>query len=239
MIELMRERWSDLILVALLVIAGGVLVAKGVSLLESFWYAPSGQNTSVQKRSPLDNLSVIERGKLVFQSAGCTSCHLARLEPGGPLVGFPVGPSLSNVGMRRDERWLREHYIDPHKLVPGSKMNSFAYLPTEELDALVAYIKTFTPQREPAEEPNIVIAERFTQEQVERGKALFTSERVRGLSHDREERWTHRAQSDKSGRARAHRRLAIAASQRPALGLCHRADGRDSLADAALWASLR
>jgi cbb3-type cytochrome oxidase cytochrome c subunit len=176
MIELMRERWSDLILIVLLVIAGGVLVAKGVSLLESFWYAPSGQNTSVQKRSPLDNLSVIERGKLVFQSAGCTSCHLARLEPGGPLVGFPVGPSLSNVGMRRDERWLREHYIDPHKLVPGSKMNSFAYLPTEELDALVAYIKTFTPQCEPAEEPNIVIAERFTQEQVERGKALFTSQ---------------------------------------------------------------
>jgi hypothetical protein len=62
-IKQMRERWNDLILIVFLVIAGGVFVAKGVSLLESFWYAPSGQNTSVQKRSPLDDLSVIERGK--------------------------------------------------------------------------------------------------------------------------------------------------------------------------------
>ena len=56
-------------------------------------------------------------------------------------------------------------------------MNSFAYLPPEELDALVAYMKTFNAQREPAdEEPNIVIPERFTQDQVERGKTLFTSQ---------------------------------------------------------------
>jgi cbb3-type cytochrome oxidase cytochrome c subunit len=167
-----RKRWNDLILALFLLIGLGVFATAGIALVESFWYTP----TTVEKApaaSPLAQLDLLERGKLVFQSAGCTSCHLARLEPGGPLVGFPVGPSLSNVGMRRDERWLREHYIDPQKLIPGSKMNSFAYLSPDELDALVAYVKTFTPQREPAEEPHSVIPERFTQVQVERGQALF------------------------------------------------------------------
>ena len=172
-----RERWNDLILVIFLLVGLGVFAAKGVALLEGFWYTPSAASTEKEHAaSPLARLDPVERGKLVFQSGGCTSCHLARLEPGGPLVGFPVGPSLSNVGMRRDERWLREHYIDPHKLIPGSKMNSYAYLPREELDALVAYVKTFTPAHEPSEEPTLLIPERFTQEQVERGKALFTSQ---------------------------------------------------------------
>ncbi len=170
-----RERWNNLILAFFLLIGLGVFAAKGIALLESFWYTPETIEHA-QAASPLAQLDLLERGKLVFQSAGCTSCHLARVEPGGPLVGFPVGPSLSNVGMRRDEQWLREHYINPHKLVPGSKMNSFAYLAPDELDALVAYIKTFTPQREPTEEPTLVIPERFTREQVERGKALFTSQ---------------------------------------------------------------
>lgn len=171
-----RERWNDLILAAFLVIGLGVLAVKGIALLESFWYAPAASAQREQMASPLAQLDLLERGKLVFQSAGCTSCHLARLEPAGPLVGFPVGPSLSNVGMRRDEKWLREHYINPQKLVPGSMMNSFAYLSSDELDALVAYIKTFTPQREPTEEPNLVVPERFTQAQVEQGKALFISQ---------------------------------------------------------------
>lgn len=170
-----RERWSNLILMLFLVIGLGVFAVKGIALLESFWYTPETIEHA-QAVSPLAQLDLLERGKLVFQSAGCTSCHLARLEPGGPLVGFPVGPGLSNAGMHRDEQWLRDHYIDPQRLVPGSKMNSFAYLPSDELDALVAYMKTFTPQREPAEEPNLVIPERFTKDQVERGKALFTSQ---------------------------------------------------------------
>ena len=171
-----RERWNNLILLLFLLVGLGVFAAKGIALLESFWYTPVASAEKEHIASPLTKLDLLERGKLVFQSAGCTSCHVARVEPGGPLVGFPVGPSLSNSGMRRDERWLREHYIDPQKLVPGSKMNSFAYLSPDELDALVAYVKTFTPQREPAEEPNIVIPERFTQAQVERGKELFASQ---------------------------------------------------------------
>lgn len=169
------ERWNNVILVLLLVVGLGVFIAKGIALLESFWYTPTAQSVPAPQ-TPLAQLSVLERGKLVFQAAGCMSCHLARLEPGGPIAGFPVGPSLSNVGLRRDERWLREHYIDPQKLIPGSKMNSFAYLPSEELDALVAYMKTLTPQYEPAEEPTVMIPERFTTDQVERGRALFTSQ---------------------------------------------------------------
>lgn len=173
-----HERWNNLVLALFFLITVGVLAAKGISLLASFWYTPTAESAQRPTPvSPFGQLSIAERGKLVFQSAGCTACHIARLEPGGPLIGFPVGPSLSNAGVRRDETWLRDHYIDPQKLVPGSKMNSFAYLPPHELDALVAYMKTFNAQREPAdEEPNIVTPERFTQDQVERGKTLFTSQ---------------------------------------------------------------
>ncbi len=176
-----RERWYNFFLVVFLLVGLGVFAFKTMALLQSFWYAPVASAQKQEPTSPLAQLNRVERGKLVFQAGGCTSCHLARLEPGGPLVGFPVGPSLSNVGMRRDDKWLREHYIDPQKLVPGSKMNSFAYLPSDELDALVAYVKqTFTPQHDPVEEPTLVIPERFTPEQVERGKALFTSQGCMG-----------------------------------------------------------
>ncbi|MDW8140760.1 MAG: cytochrome c [Candidatus Bipolaricaulota bacterium] len=173
-----RERWGNFVLALCVLMVLGSLAAKGLALLESFSYSESAGAAAPHKPdSPLGKLTLLERGKLVFQGAGCLSCHMARLEPGGPKVGFPVGPSLSNAGMRRDERWLREHYIDPHKLVPGSMMNSFAYLAPEELDALVAYVKSFNLQYEPKNETvNLVIPERFSQEQVERGKALFSSQ---------------------------------------------------------------
>lgn len=172
-----RKRWGDALLALFVLITLGALAIKGLELLGSFSYSESASAAVPHKPdSPLGKLTPLERGKLVFQGAGCLSCHLAHLEPGGPLVGFPVGPSLSNAGMRRDERWLREHYIDPHKLVPGSMMNSFAYLAPEELDALVAYVKSFNLQHEPKEEVKLIIPERFTKEQVERGKALFSSQ---------------------------------------------------------------
>jgi mono/diheme cytochrome c family protein len=170
-----RERWGNFVLALFVLITLGALAAQGLALWESFSY-PEPAREPHKPDSPLGKLTPIERGELVFQGAGCLSCHMARLEPGSPKVGFPVGPSLSNAGVRRDEKWLREHYIDPHKLVPGSMMNSFSYLSSEELDALVAYVKIFNLQFEPKEEVKLVIPERFTQEQVERGKALFTSQ---------------------------------------------------------------
>lgn len=177
-----RERWGNFVLALCVVATLAALASKGLALLESFSYTPETASAPTHSKlsSPLQDLSPVERGQLVFQGAGCLSCHFARSSPGGPEVGFPVGPSLSNAGVRRDEKWLREHYIDPHKLVPGTGMNSFAYLSKEELDALVAYVKTFNAQHEPKEEPNIVITERFTKEQVERGKALFASQGCAG-----------------------------------------------------------
>ncbi len=175
-----HERWGNLVLMLFVLATVGALAAKGLALWESFAYQPESASATAPHKhkpdSPLEKLTPVERGKLVFQGAGCLSCHAARLEPGSPQIGFPVGPSLSNAGVRRDERWLREHYIDPHKLVPGSMMNSFAYLSKEEMDALVAYVKTFNLGHEPKEEAKLVIPARFTKEQVERGQALFSSQ---------------------------------------------------------------
>ncbi len=99
------------------------------------------------------NLSVLpsaaERGRQVYVSEGCIHCHSQYVRPGsadelfwGPppdmksvLQGEPVlignrrqGPDLTNVGARRSEAWLREHFMDPRALVPGSPMPSYAHL---------------------------------------------------------------------------------------------------------------
>lgn len=91
----------------------------------------------------------IARGRQVYVSEGCIHCHSQYVRPGsrdeeiwGPvrspeevLKGQPVlignrrqGPDLSKVGARRSEAWLRQHFIDPHSLVPDSRMPSYAHL---------------------------------------------------------------------------------------------------------------
>lgn len=66
----------------------------------------------------------------------CKVCHsLAgvkgqKAELGGPLDG---------VGSKRDEAWLREYFKDPKSKIPNAKMPKLN-LPSEEWDALVAYL---------------------------------------------------------------------------------------------------
>lgn len=80
------------------------------------------------------------------------------------LGGSRVGPDLANVSTRRpDPKWHYEHFYNPQKVVPGSMMppykflfekrriagraapgalveNGFEIVPSEEADALVAYV---------------------------------------------------------------------------------------------------
>jgi cytochrome c oxidase cbb3-type subunit 2 len=114
-------------------------------------------------RSPPALSSAAERGRRVYVSEGCIHCHSQYVRPGsadeeiwGPprdvestLQGKPVlignrrqGPDLTNVGARRSEPWLREHFIDPRALVPGSPMPSYAHLFDDGRgEDLVRYLK--------------------------------------------------------------------------------------------------
>jgi cytochrome c oxidase cbb3-type subunit 2 len=107
--------------------------------------------------------SAADRGRHVYVSEGCIHCHSQYVRPDsadekiwGPprdmksvLQGEPVlignrrqGPDLTNVGARRSEAWLREHFIDPRALVPGSSMPSYAHLFDDKRGGdLVGYLK--------------------------------------------------------------------------------------------------
>ena len=97
-----------------------------------------------------------EQGETVFKK--CMPCHAigegAAVKVGPPLngiVGRKAGswPNYSyseankNSGITWDEATLREYLKDPRAKVPGTKM-SFAGLPKpEDVDNLIAYLKTF------------------------------------------------------------------------------------------------
>jgi cytochrome c oxidase cbb3-type subunit 2 len=107
--------------------------------------------------------SAEERGRRVYVSEGCIHCHSQYVRPGtldegiwGPvrgvedvLKGQPVlignrrqGPDLTNVGARRSEAWLKQHFIDPRAFAPDSPMPSYAHLFEDGRgDDLVRYLK--------------------------------------------------------------------------------------------------
>ncbi len=143
-----------------------------------FWTPEAEAEKPEQTREPSPPFAedLIERGKLVLEAQGCLACHNLDLQ-GGVLA-----PSLDNVGVRRNAQWLREKLIDPHGKLSGTLMPAYDYLSEEELEALVAFLGTLTPERPSPDntgEARIEIPTdeqgnpRFTPDQVERGKLLF------------------------------------------------------------------
>ena len=130
------------------------LVAAGVVLLAGL--------AAGMKSAPVKPTAE-ERGHQVYVSEGCIHCHSQYVRPGSPdeavwgpprdlkevVKGEPVlignrrqGPDLMNVGARRSETWLKQHFIDPQVLVPGSSMPSYAHLFKDGRgDDLVRYLK--------------------------------------------------------------------------------------------------
>ena len=55
-----------------------------------------------------------DRGKAVYDSKGCSSCHIIRGQ------GVSLGPDLSDVGARRSPAYLSEALMDPGASAPES-----------------------------------------------------------------------------------------------------------------------
>ncbi|HEX4285099.1 MAG TPA: cbb3-type cytochrome c oxidase subunit II [Terracidiphilus sp.] len=93
--------------------------------------------------------SAAERGRQVYISEGCISCHSQYVRPGTadelmwgptqtmrqvhaqkpPLIGNRrQGPDLAQVGLRRSPFWLKAHLIAPADLSARSIMPSYAFL---------------------------------------------------------------------------------------------------------------
>lgn len=109
-------------------------------------------------------LSSAERGRQVYISEGCISCHSQYVRPNTrdvlmwgpvetlddlrrerpPLIGNRrQGPDLANVGNRRSPLWLKAHFYSPPALSHASFMPSYAYLFHDQRGGdLVAYLES-------------------------------------------------------------------------------------------------
>ena len=76
----------------------------------------------------------IRLGGAVIDREDCRQCHQIYGD------GGRRGPALQHLLGKRDKAWLVEHFKDPKKLVPGSKMPKFAYLSGDELSAMSDYL---------------------------------------------------------------------------------------------------
>jgi len=91
-------------------------------------------------------------GERIFAELGCSTCHRSDTQGRGPsLQGIFGHPVLLQDGrtVTADENYIRESILDPgSKIVSGFKpvMPTFQGLVSEEqLNALVAYVKSLTP----------------------------------------------------------------------------------------------
>ncbi|MBI3661314.1 cytochrome c [Candidatus Acetothermia bacterium] len=172
-----------------LLIVLSILVTLGILGFEFMQFTNSFSKSSLQQtaglpnpRDPNEKLALIDRGRIVFQQSGCQACHIAKLTKDSPEAGGPIGPSFSNVGVRRkDTDWLTQQITAPQSVVPRTKMPSFAYLSKEQIETLIAYVGTMDQNYYPVTEPNLQIPKdanknpRYTQEMIDKGMNLFNS----------------------------------------------------------------
>jgi mono/diheme cytochrome c family protein len=89
-----------------------------------------------------------EEGRRLFQIRGCHTCHTIG-------KGTLIGPDLQGVSRRREEEWLRRWLADPATMIRatsdlqnwpqeyGGIIMPNQNLTTSEIQALIAYMKTF------------------------------------------------------------------------------------------------
>ena len=76
----------------------------------------------------------IRAGGAAIDREDCRQCHQVYGD------GGRKGPALAHLLGKRDKAWLVEHFKDPKKLVPDSKMPKYAYLADDELAAMADYL---------------------------------------------------------------------------------------------------
>jgi cbb3-type cytochrome c oxidase subunit II len=137
---------------------------REIVLAEVVLLAAFGLNRVLQPARQTSPSSQIERGRQVYISEGCISCHSQYVRPNTsdvlmwgpaeriqeirlqhpPLIGNRrQGPDLSQVGVRRSALWLKAHFYDPPEVSGASIMPTFAFLFRDQRgDDLVAYLES-------------------------------------------------------------------------------------------------
>ncbi|MCP5542744.1 MAG: cytochrome c [Akkermansiaceae bacterium] len=156
---------------AAFVLISGIVVAAVLWIRRGGWQAVvsvvavAAAAWATQREKPRSLVDVPDafHGREVYLSEGCIHCHSRYVRPGSPdeaiwgaatpldevtsetpvLIGNRrQGPDLANVGARRSEAWLREHFLHPRLLAPDSVMPSYAHLFRDNRgEDLVAYLR--------------------------------------------------------------------------------------------------
>ena len=84
-----------------------------------------------------ENASLINQGKSLFSSQGCTGCHMIDGKGGS------VGPNLTNIGSQGlSKDWLIVQIKDPKKHNPSSIMPSFSSISEQDINALTTFLES-------------------------------------------------------------------------------------------------
>lgn len=80
---------------------------------------------------------LIARGKSVYAAQRCATCHAIG---GAGNRRYP----LDGVGARLSDEQLRAWIVAPRTMDPAVKKRAYDKLPTADVDALVAYLRSLT-----------------------------------------------------------------------------------------------
>jgi len=136
--------------------------AREVSLLLLILTVGFVLNRALPSDGTGSSSSAVDRGRHVYISEGCISCHSQYVRPNSadtlmwgppetieqihqqkpPLIGNRrQGPDLAQVGSRRSPLWLKAHLIDPREISYRSIMPPYGFLFCDRRgDDLVAYL---------------------------------------------------------------------------------------------------
>jgi ubiquinol-cytochrome c reductase cytochrome b subunit len=98
---------------------------------------PNELSDSSQNQNQTNQVaSLIAEGKTLYNSQGCSGCHVIDGKGGS------VGPDLSDVGSKGlSKQWLMVQLKDPKKHDTTNVMPSYSSLSDQKLDALVTYLE--------------------------------------------------------------------------------------------------
>ncbi|HJT20833.1 MAG TPA: cytochrome c [Nitrospira sp.] len=85
------------------------------------------------KARPQTDQDPLSAGKQIYSEKGCALCHAIQGK------GGRAAADLSQVGGKRDRRWLKQFMAAPRAVMPQAKMPPFKGS-LDELDALVSYL---------------------------------------------------------------------------------------------------
>jgi len=74
-------------------------------------------------------------GAKLFTRKGCAACHMVN------GVGGKLGPPLNGLSSRRNEEWVRENFVHPQKMAPGTIMPAYPFSEAE-MKNMIGYLFT-------------------------------------------------------------------------------------------------